>query len=384
MVHRGIKNNLNQMMEAIKCDFKECFSNKSSAPFDGRIARLDSKVLNHITGKTTELEPDEKISFDFVKGRFSEQDLGSVHVSWEKIPGLDTRTVLKVMKKDSNKVKDSFAKKSFQNELKAGTLRHFGVQPVLAIYEDSYQMCVLSAFSELGDLEEIIKQDEQWCEEKRTNSNAEGELLLKPYMRLRVLIQISSAVQYTLRFKIAHLDIKLANIVLDANFNARLIDFGLSQHRDTAFDPTNSTPGYLPNECNAETRAENVVHYSFGVVMLATITGESPVETNVHSKYGTGCQRPVRELKKDFEEETNCQCYFQKCLKALEWKEIQKKIFLDIVNVAMRCLKSIKKHQSEFNFDKQVCQKLINIWNKKFDKFDIYSRIKKIVDVIYV
>ena len=241
------------------------FADKNSAPFDGRIANLNLNVLNHIKS--------ENISFAVGKGRFSEQFEGSVLVSREPIPELNVKTVLKVMKNYD------YAKKSFLNELRAGTLRHPAIQPVFATYEDSVQLCVLSAFSELGDLEDLIKLDEKRLIQK------EG-VILEPCARLRVLIQISSAILYIHKLKFTHNDIKLANIVVDHCKNARLIDFGLYQKFDAVFDKISGTPCYLPNEINDETRIEALMFYSFGVVILAVLTGESPESSEVHITFG--------------------------------------------------------------------------------------------------
>ena len=326
---------------------EEFFSNRNSAPFDGRIANLNLSVLNHIKS--------EDISFAVGKGRFSEQFEGSVLVSQKPLPVLNVRTVLKVMKNDG------YAKKSFLNEQRAGTLRHPAIQPVFATYEDSVQLCVLSAFSEFGDLEDLVKQDEQ----KRP-------VLLQPCVRLRVLIQISSAILYINKLGFTHNDIKLANIVVDHCLNARLIDFGLYQKCDAVFDEMSGTPCYLPNEINEETRTEALMFYSFAVVILALLTGESPESSNVHGHYSVECNRPIAQLKDEFGKGANCQCYIEKNSQGLKWTPKQ---FSSQVDIAMKCLMSIRKDKQAIDFHKDIHQELIAVGRCHFSDFEFYSKV---------
>lgn len=91
--------------------------------------------------------------------------------------------------------------------------------------------------------------------------------------------------------KIAHLDIKPQNILLDSKFNAKLSDFGLSKmiDRDQSKVVTRmrGTRGYLAPEWLGSTITEKADVYSFGIVMVEMICGrrnldESLPEQSIH------------------------------------------------------------------------------------------------------
>lgn len=91
--------------------------------------------------------------------------------------------------------------------------------------------------------------------------------------------------------KIAHLDIKPQNILLDDKFHAKLSDFGLSKliNRDQSKIMTRmrGTRGYLAPEWLGSKITEKADTYSFGIVMIEIICGrknldESQPEECIH------------------------------------------------------------------------------------------------------
>ncbi|XP_006652160.1 G-type lectin S-receptor-like serine/threonine-protein kinase SD2-5 [Oryza brachyantha] len=105
------------------------------------------------------------------------------------------------------------------------------------------------------------------------------------HTRCRIILDIAKGLCYLheeCRRKIAHLDIKPQNILLDENFNAKLADFGLSKliDRDQSKVVTvmRGTPGYLAPEWLTSQITEKVDIYSFGIVVMEITSGRKNID----------------------------------------------------------------------------------------------------------
>ncbi|GJP38708.1 hypothetical protein CLOM_g23126 [Closterium sp. NIES-68] len=117
--------------------------------------------------------------------------------------------------------------------------------------------------------------------------------------RLDILIGIARGFEYLHSFDIVHRDIKPANILITADMQAKIADFGLVRAGEgTTVGATRvmGTPGYLDpvySRTSLATSASDV--YSFGVLMLVVLTGEAPIiesagETRQITSWASECE----------------------------------------------------------------------------------------------
>ena len=101
--------------------------------------------------------------------------------------------------------------------------------------------------------------------------------------------QVASALEYIHEHHTVHLDVKPSNILLNAQGDAVLIDFGTSKHYDSAGDQTSTTPvgyskGYAPLEQYrdgdvSQFKATTDI-YALGATLYSLVTGVVPPEAS--------------------------------------------------------------------------------------------------------
>ena len=106
---------------------------------------------------------------------------------------------------------------------------------------------------------------------------------------VRYARQVADALAFVHSKRMMHLDVKPANILLDDNDNAVLIDFGLAKQYDTEGHQTSSTPvgishGYAPLEQykrgGVSTFSPATDIYSLGATLFKLVTGITPPEAS--------------------------------------------------------------------------------------------------------
>ncbi len=106
--------------------------------------------------------------------------------------------------------------------------------------------------------------------------------------RLKLFLKICSAVAYAHRNLVVHRDIKPSNILVAADGEPKLLDFGLAKILDESLDQAQTatgmramTPAYASPE---QLRGENVTTasdiYSLGVALFELLTGNRPYKAN--------------------------------------------------------------------------------------------------------
>ncbi|XP_043697113.1 L-type lectin-domain containing receptor kinase IV.2-like [Telopea speciosissima] len=104
--------------------------------------------------------------------------------------------------------------------------------------------------------------------------------------RLKILIGVGQALLYLHEEcdqKVVHRDVKSSNVLIDADLNAKLGDFGLSRIYDHGINPQTTyvvgTLGYLAPELTRTGKATTSTDvYSYGAFMLEVACGRRPIE----------------------------------------------------------------------------------------------------------
>ncbi|KAE8732897.1 putative serine/threonine-protein kinase-like protein CCR3 [Hibiscus syriacus] len=123
----------------------------------------------------------------------------------------------------------------------------------------------------------------------KNNIEKSSSLLNSWKMRIKITLDAARGIEYLHNYavpSIIHRDIKSSNILLDANWTARVSDFGLSMmgpESDQDYRPTKAagTVGYIDPEyygLNILTTKSDV--YGLGVVMLELLTGKRAIFKN--------------------------------------------------------------------------------------------------------
>ncbi|ONK80571.1 uncharacterized protein A4U43_C01F19310 [Asparagus officinalis] len=228
-------------------------------------------------------ELDEEDQFDKVQGitsRFSFEELKIATENFcQKIGGggfgsvfegtLSDGTIVAVKRLDGV----GQGKKEFLAEVETiGSIHHVNLVRLIGFCaEKSYRLLVYEYMCN-GSLDNWIFH--------RMQDNTLGWQI-----RRRIITDIAKGLAYLheeCRQKIAHLDIKPQNILLDNDFNAKVSDFGLSRFidRDQAEVITRmrGTPGYLAPEWLTSIITEKADVYSYGVVIMEIICGRKNLD----------------------------------------------------------------------------------------------------------
>ncbi|KAM3701434.1 hypothetical protein ACB098_05G171600 [Castanea mollissima] len=129
----------------------------------------------------------------------------------------------------------------------------------------------------------------------KNNIDRSGSIWNSWKMRIKIALDTARGIEYLHNYAvppIIHRDIKSSNILLDANWTARVSDFGLSlmgpvsEHESMSIKAV-GTVGYIDPECyvlNVLTTKSDV--YGLGVVLLELLTGKRAVFKNEEDGIG--------------------------------------------------------------------------------------------------
>lgn len=164
-------------------------------------------------------------------------------------------------------------KKEFLAEVQIiGCVQHINLVKLIGFCAEKSHRLLVYEYMSRGSLE-------KWIYYKQNNAPLDW------CTRHRIVTHIAKGLSYLhedCRQRIAHLDIKPQNILLDDNFNAKVSDFGLSKliDRDESQVVTRmrGTPGYMAPEWLTSQITEKVDVYSFGVVVMEIISGRKNLD----------------------------------------------------------------------------------------------------------
>jgi len=160
-----------------------------------------------------------------------------------------------------------------------GQLRHRNLVQLLGYCRRKGELLLVYDYVPNGSLDKFLH-----------NQNS---LVLSWGQRLRIIQGVASSMLYLhedWEQVVLHRDIKASNVLIDAEMNARLGDFGLARLYDHGTDPHTThvigTMGYLAPELGHTGRASKASDvFAFGVFMLEVSCGRRPVVQDEHGDH---------------------------------------------------------------------------------------------------
>ncbi|KAI0487937.1 hypothetical protein KFK09_027760 [Dendrobium nobile] len=164
-------------------------------------------------------------------------------------------------------------RKEFLAEVETiGNLHHINVVRLIGFCAEKSNRLLVFEFMENGSLDKWI-------------FGRTPDTVLDWQTKVKIIIDIAKGLSYLheeCRQRIAHLDIKPQNILLDKNFNAKVADFGLAKLIDRDQRELNTrmrgTIGYLAPEWLTSAITEKVDVFSFGIVVMEIVCGRKNFE----------------------------------------------------------------------------------------------------------
>ncbi|KAG7536906.1 Protein kinase domain [Arabidopsis suecica] len=162
-----------------------------------------------------------------------------------------------------------------------GYLRHKNLVQFQGWCSEGTETALVFEYLPNGSLSEFLHK-------KPSSDPSEEFIVLSWKQRVNIILGVASALTYLheeCERQIIHRDVKTCNIMLDAEFNAKLGDFGLAEIYEhsallagRAATLPAGTMGYLaPEYVYTGVPSEKTDVYSFGVVVLEVCTGRRPV-----------------------------------------------------------------------------------------------------------
>ncbi|XP_042413482.1 G-type lectin S-receptor-like serine/threonine-protein kinase SD2-5 [Zingiber officinale] len=164
-------------------------------------------------------------------------------------------------------------KREFLAEVETiGSIHHINLVKLIGFCADKSNRLLVYEYMSNGSLD-------NWIFSKDQNHTLDWQTICK------IITDIAKGLSYIheeCRQRIAHLDIKPQNILLDVKFNAKVSDFGLAKlidrDQEQVMTRMRGTRGYLAPEWLTSVITEKVDVYSFGVVVVEIVCGRKNLD----------------------------------------------------------------------------------------------------------
>ncbi|XP_027362976.1 MDIS1-interacting receptor like kinase 1-like [Abrus precatorius] len=154
-----------------------------------------------------------------------------------------------------------------------GRLRHRNIVRLLGFLYNDTDVMIVYEFMHNGNLGDAL------------HGKQAGRLLVDWVSRYNIALGIAQGLAYLhhdCHPPIIHRDIKSNNILLDANLDARIADFGLAKmmiRKNETVSMIAGSYGYIAPEYGYSLKVDEKIDiYSYGVVLLELLTGKRPLE----------------------------------------------------------------------------------------------------------
>ncbi|NXA27746.1 NUAK2 kinase, partial [Ibidorhyncha struthersii] len=237
---------------------------------------------------------------------------------------------IKSIRKD--KIKDEQDLIHIRREIEImSSLNHPHIIAVHEVFENSSKIVIVMEYASKGDLYDYISERQRLTEQEARH-----------FFR-----QVVSAVYYCHKNGIVHRDLKLENILLDANGNIKIADFGLSNvyQQDKLLQTYCGSPLYAsPEIINGRPyKGPEVDSWSLGVLLYILVHGTMPFD-------GHDYKTLVKQITSgDYREPTKLSEWLRRSSRPLLENGSKMRCFLKqhIPSVALERQRSLKKSKKE-------------------------------------
>ncbi|KAM4077498.1 hypothetical protein ACJW30_12G142400 [Castanea mollissima] len=154
-----------------------------------------------------------------------------------------------------------------------GRLRHRNIVRLLGCLHNDTNVMIIYEFMQNGNLGEAL------------HGRLAGRLLVDWVSRYNIALGVAQGLAYLhhdCHPPVIHRDIKSNNILLDANLDARIADFGLARmmiRKNETVSMVAGSYGYIAPEYGYTLKVDEKIDiYSYGVVLLELLTGRQPLD----------------------------------------------------------------------------------------------------------